>query len=456
MSLRPLFVMLLAAGVGCSSTAELGPLVAPDVETAVDHFQGSPFSGPQRGLVAESPGEPSAGDALASLAVRGEVFFVRTEAVADWPPLEASARLITNPLAAQPILVRGRLLADVRQLCFAGDTPLPTDDTAVLRLDDSVGALDRGMTCELMLTDPGQPGRPERITLQLHRPPEGGALLAVLSCRRLNDAGQLMDWEQAVLDSGPSVDGEVLAVAIPANDGSGVFVLAARVDRAPDDSEAFVGHAEQVALARTQAGRQYDRQAQHEHSPGGTTAAPELNAALAGLDEAGDPRLVVLYLATSTGAKLARDLALVGDARIVGSVCSGVRTALASDVGLDPSGVAWALDRSGWRALAEAVMSDEPALGLTAVLLRHAGEVGRDLVMLLELLDAADDGPSFDELLRKQNLLFLEENVPASRLRAYDWLRERALAPAGYLPHADRGSRRAALARFRDTGETGP
>ena len=51
---------------------------------------------------------------------------------------------------------------------------------------------------------------------------------------------------------------------------------------------------------------------------------------------------------------------------------------------------------------------------------------------------------------------FLSSADPAARVRAFDWLRSRGQAPGGYAPTADRASRRAALERFRETGETGP
>jgi hypothetical protein len=47
--------------------------------------------------------------------------------------------------------------------------------------------------------------------------------------------------------------------------------------------------------------------------------------------------------------------------------------------------------------------------------------------------------------LTAENRILLEDASPASRLRAYDWLAVRGLAPAGFDPFGSLAERRAAL-----------
>lgn len=445
------FTMACAAPVGPTAWVAI-----PGVEMSVDHFQGTPFSGPRLGYFSDDPAEPSTDDFRTSLAVLGDTFFVSEAVVESWAPIESSVRLLTDPMAAQPILVRGQLLSDVRLLTYSGALPLRADGRSAVRLAALPGVLDLGMTCEVTITDPGQPGRPELLALQLHRPADGGELLAILSSQRFDRADQLVDWEQAVLSAGLAVGGAGLALAIPSNDGRGFFVLTASVEESPDEPGEQALHEQRVAEARSQAGLRHEGMlALVERFRGAIAEPTDLLAALSGLGGTTDQRGMVLYLAEDTRAALAYDLALVGDEAILSRICSDTLAATQAGEPLDPRGLAWALDSAGWRSLADEAASDEPEIGLVGLLLRHAGEVGRDPALLLELVDASADRQAFDNALLAENLGYLEVNVPAARVRAYDWLLSRDQAPKGYDPHDDRQTRRAALKRFAETGETG-
>ena len=49
-----------------------------------------------------------------------------------------------------------------------------------------------------------------------------------------------------------------------------------------------------------------------------------------------------------------------------------------------------------------------------------------------------------------ENRIYLEDNSPASRVRAYDWLKARGAAPKGFDPLANPRDRREALAASGD------
>ncbi|MFT7464262.1 MAG: hypothetical protein ACI9EF_002612, partial [Pseudohongiellaceae bacterium] len=412
-------VALVTVVLGCAAPVVPGEWLAhPAVGTAVDHFEGNPFSGPA--LLRAGSG---AAEIESALAVRGQAYFVRGDVVQAWQPLEAATKLIADPLAAQPILVEGKLLADVRLLTYDGALPQVDDSESALRLSSLPGVLDLGLTCELAVTDPGQPGRPEVLSLQLHRPRDGGELLAILTARREDPAGQLLDWEQAVLSFKPALGGPHLAVAIPSNDGRGYYVISAVIEKPPADPEGFLRYAEQLATARQQAGLRHEGLLALVDRYRGSAAQPtDLLAALSGLATTNDQRGMVLYLASGTGAALAFDLALVGNGPILAQICEDTQQAMDEGSSLSPQSLAWVLDSSGWRALAAEASREESDLGLTAVLLRHGGEVGRNPTLLLELLDGSADTLSFDNALLAENLSYLEVNVPAARVRAYDWL----------------------------------
>lgn len=77
----------------------------------------------------------------------------------------------------------------------------------------------------------------------------------------------------------------------------------------------------------------------------------------------------------------------------------------------------------------------------------HAGEVGRHPATMQDVLKSAADQDSMIVRVTSENLLFLEDSSPASRVRAFEWLSTRGLAPAGYDPLGPARQRRAALER---------
>jgi len=54
-----------------------------------------------------------------------------------------------------------------------------------------------------------------------------------------------------------------------------------------------------------------------------------------------------------------------------------------------------------------------------------------------------------------ENLIYLEDASPASRVRAYDWLQSRGRAPAGFDPLGTPRERRDALEKARSAAAEG-
>ena len=82
---------------------------------------------------------------------------------------------------------------------------------------------------------------------------------------------------------------------------------------------------------------------------------------------------------------------------------------------------------------------------LQGILLRHAGEPARYPRLVDTLLGVSVDTADFDLRLVAENRAFLEDSRPAARVRAFDWLTARGLAPEGFDPLGSSKSRRAAL-----------
>jgi hypothetical protein len=62
----------------------------------------------------------------------------------------------------------------------------------------------------------------------------------------------------------------------------------------------------------------------------------------------------------------------------------------------------------------------------------------------------------FENRIMAENIIFLEDNSPASRVRAYDWLKARGKAPAGFDPLGPARERRIALDKAANPPTTAP
>src|SRR5690606_39767088 len=82
---------------------------------------------------------------------------------------------------------------------------------------------------------------------------------------------------------------------------------------------------------------------------------------------------------------------------------------------------------------------------MRTLLVLHAGEAGRRAASLEEALSAARSLEDLRSHLAAENAIYLEDNDPAARVRAFEWLSARGLAPSGYDPLAPAESRSAAL-----------
>jgi hypothetical protein len=187
----------------------------------------------------------------------------------------------------------------------------------------------------------------------------------------------------------------------------------------------------------------------------------------------------MIYLAGQTGATLCADAVLVADEPNLAGLAAAVRKAVppaaaapqtrpaagdptlasantpgagaavpgASRGAADPAALGWTLDLTTLQFLGEALNAAKLPPELASVLMLHAGEAGRHAASIEQLARGVSGRADFDGRVLGENLIFLEDSSPSSRVRAYDWLQSQGRAPPGYDPLGPPKARRAALDR---------
>jgi len=173
----------------------------------------------------------------------------------------------------------------------------------------------------------------------------------------------------------------------------------------------------------------------------------QLLAAARSMAQVGDRRRAGVFLASESGASLALDTILVADDTTLEALGAAWRQAIGEDMDALVRGdrLAWSLESTAARWLAQAAEAGELPAELEAVLLRQTGVVGRAPDLLAEYVEESDGVAAWREHIEQENRLALEDNLPSARVRAFDWLAARGLQPPNYDPLGSREERRAAL-----------
>ena len=260
----------------------------------------------------------------------------------------------------------------------------------------------------------------------------------------------------AVADGRPSVDAKAIAVVVELARDPGSPAHLEAMSRAVEE-----GRRSAEAVAR--------KPAEQAAATGRDAAA--LVAAVEGWSgpaTGGDPRASLVYLAGQTKAHLCEDVALVADDATLAALVAQARAvlappapattawtpgAVATSAQAMPTGpadldaVGWTLDKATFVLLGQLVANNKLPTELAGVLSTHMGEAGRHPSSFEEVGRAAAGRADFDNRLVAENLIYLEDSSPSARVRAFDWLRGRGKAPAGYDPLGEPRDRRAALDR---------
>jgi hypothetical protein len=180
-----------------------------------------------------------------------------------------------------------------------------------------------------------------------------------------------------------------------------------------------------------------------------------LAESLAGLAHPNSRRNALAFLGRRTGAAATEDVALSGADELVAAVAErAANTAANLNSPLNTATLGWMLEENTLNVLGERLAVGQPPSSVEGLLARHTGQVGRDRSFLKEVVARCRSLDELNAQVVEENMIFLEDNSPVARVRAYDWLVGKGLAPEGYNPLDERDERRAALSRWRSGQES--
>jgi len=156
-------------------------------------------------------------------------------------------------------------------------------------------------------------------------------------------------------------------------------------------------------------------------------------------------RRALIHLAQQTNAPLVKDIALSGTEIVVGQLSQAVTNEYLSGSINNSEMVGWVLEKTAYSLLARLLSTEQANPELEAILIRHTGQVGRNVSTLEELIASSNTIEELQSYFVRENLIFLEDISPAARTRAFDWLSARGKAPDGYDPLSPLKKRRDVL-----------
>ncbi len=479
---RPFLVFLSLFCAGCLFNRKPPPApppAPPPIALSISHFVGTPLSGP----TADAPSTKTAADALSIHAT-----FVALDKMPAVPgnSVGAMARLIIVSRGGVPVMATANLTESARLASFDdADQFRQTLGTNALILGTLNGALPGGVTATLSaaeITDQprfisGQPLH-RRIEVNVNRPrnpdPSKSPLQVALAIEDVvtpaspgdtNDdmpqspnakdkkpatrpapAPPVVWREVAIFDRPPMTDHDQFAVIVPYRFGdSSVRAVAIIVQIASGSADADHQTAAAKCLddiktsASAAATRPYLSQSDNADWP-------SLASALDSIQHGAHPRAGLVFLASHTNAGVFEDVALVADESTQQALVQRIVQKLGnSGAAQSKNGLGWLMDSATYQLIADQLATGKIPPEIAAILTLHAGEAGRHAGSVDEALRSAADRQSFELRLTAENYIFLEDSSPASRVRAFDWLRSEGREPAGYDPLGPAKQRHAAL-----------
>ena len=171
-----------------------------------------------------------------------------------------------------------------------------------------------------------------------------------------------------------------------------------------------------------------------------------LRRALRELDDPQRRRAVLVFLAEQGDASICQDVAMLCDDSLLQQIAESIkRDAPAAIDAANLPQFTWVLDRSAVQALQPQLTKAEIPPELFAVLTQHFGEPGRHSAAVDDIMHSCTSEQDLQTRLVAENFIYLEDSSPSSRVRAYQWLSARKLAPAGFDPLGSPKARREAL-----------
>lgn len=456
----PIFIAIVAGG--CAGKKAAPALTDPPVAVGLNHFAGTPLSGP----VKPPSTMPGSGDAVA-LTVR--LTAVRGVAAEGLAPLSSRARMLTIARGSEPILAVAQLAGRAR----FGEGQ--SAETFLAQLQSSppeqrheihtfTDALIPGVTSSIDVISLASADR-RSLRLQIHRPADKPQTL------------QLGIWiEDMVIATSPAEESppNPETATPPAKVSQRELVLIDDLNNATSLRSVFFlpfelsdGGKEGMVIDITAANSPTDETA-HSRAiermkadvdrsisvlgarPGelatGSAAASGMAAGITAMRQASTRRSGMLYLAMQGNAPLLEDIALVGDDALLATVAGKIAQQAPPILGsATPADAGWAMESIALSEVIALQSAGSLAQPVQAVVSRLYGEAGRNASSLQEVSKGAPDRPEFQNRLVAENLIYLEDNSPSARMRAFDWLTVRNMAPSGYDPLGPIQQRRASI-----------
>jgi hypothetical protein len=168
--------------------------------------------------------------------------------------------------------------------------------------------------------------------------------------------------------------------------------------------------------------------------------------ALDSLTSGDSPRASLLFLTGISHADIATDYVLAGDRAAINRLAT--QTSIMASAAAPPlPQLQWFLDRTTLQWMCEAAVIHQLPPELFSVLAIHTGDLAHRPDEVLGLLKSVQSSDELNQRLIAENYIALEDNSPSVRVTAYDWLKTRNSAPAGFDPLGDGKARRAAIDR---------
>ncbi len=450
------YLITAIALAGCQPQQPPAPLPSPTSLFKSDYFSGSALTGP----VAAPLPSSAPGDAY-HLTVR----FIALEKIptTSYAPLASRAVFVSSSSAGNAIspaaeLTQSATITDLKspndlnidlQHANAGRTAtmheftaaLPAGVTACFTAVDTAQVLDlvtgkpTSRNLRVLITRPGNPANPPQLALSLKD-----------LIHRKNDKLDLIT-EQAIcnLPDGPT---STTALIVPFHfdqAASTAVVVLIQISPGSNDPDHVAATADCLAQLTD-----HQSSTQPVLATGEASNWSTVTAAVQSLTPPGNRRSSLAFLSNQTGATLCEDLAMEADDGVLNQLVSNIQAKVAAHA-LPPNDptVGWLLDHTALELLArlagDSANNTPMPAELSAVLTTHTGEVARHPSTLDDVLRGVSTRQDLDNRLLAQNLIFLEDSSPASRVRAFDWLNARHHAPAGYDPLGPARARRDAL-----------
>ena len=470
-----LFLATSLVLTSCLSEPEPAPLIPPALSFRVQHYAGSPLSGPTGPV--ESASELAAVEAERSMFVDCRVLYLEHMPVNVLEPLATRTRLIAASRGEDPVLSSIVLASGARVGVSesANEFMSRLEDGQLgrfLELATPAAALPDGTTGWFEATsedwiDVPESGRAQKVvSLFVSRDSEReGAPSVLLSVEDLavpeSPETEIELEEAAEVEPQPVLRRELIYLEdrLPTNGDPLVLVFHSPFGDREGALVAVLQETEPTSEEAEQLLAQYANDLNQSASSSESGGAAEMEirtlaSAYQALDVARFHRSGLLFLASQTGAELTEDLALSGEDMALAAYVRSLSEARAALEGEGSAETGWLLDRRAFLFLATLQIEDPPlAPELAGILLRHAGEVGRYPALVREVVARSTDLESLESQLIEENLIFLEDSNPGARVRALDWLALRQLEPAGFDPFADKRARRKALSAARELRE---